>query len=244
MNMDYLKDIVQHTQGLGIIELVKITGKASETQINAMSADRSVIVSAKTTKPIPEFLGEFGMPNLSKLNVILGIPEYGKDAKISVIYKTIDKQSLPSGLQFENASGDFKNEYRFMSAELVKEQLKALTFKGATWDVTFEPSAQNILRFKYMASANSEETTFVAKTEGNSLKFYFGDHSSHAGSFVFAEGVTGVITNGFHWPVSVVASILALPGDKKFQISDEGAAQIIVDSGLSVYTYILPAQQK
>jgi hypothetical protein len=184
------------------------------------------------------------MPNLSKLNTILGIPEYSKDAKISVVTKTINAEVVPSALKFENANGDFKNEYRFMSADLVNDQLKPLRFKGVQWHVTFSPLAQNILRLKYMASANSEEATFIAKTEGNALKFYFGDHSSHAGDFIFADNVAGTIKNDCHFPVNVVSSILALPGDKVFQISDEGAAQIVVDSGLAIYTYILPAHQK
>jgi hypothetical protein len=42
----------------------------------------------------------------------------------------------------------------------------------------------------------------------------------------------------------VVISILSLPGDKTFKISDEGAAMITVDSGIAEYNYILPAQTK
>jgi len=39
-------------------------------------------------------------------------------------------------------------------------------------------------------------------------------------------------------------SILNLAGDKVFRISDEGAAQITVNSGLATYNFILPAQSK
>jgi len=39
-------------------------------------------------------------------------------------------------------------------------------------------------------------------------------------------------------------SILSLPGDKKYRISDQGATEITVDSGLAVYQYLLPAQSK
>jgi hypothetical protein len=39
-------------------------------------------------------------------------------------------------------------------------------------------------------------------------------------------------------------AILALSGDKTFRISDEGAAQITVDSGIAVWNYTLPAQIK
>jgi hypothetical protein len=101
-----------------------------------------------------------------------------------------------------------------------------------------------IQRLKFQASANSEETTFTAKTEGTDLKLFFGDHSSHAGNFVFHSGVTGTLSKGWAWPVAAVISILSLPGDKVFRISDEGAAQITVNSGLATYNYILPAQSK
>ena len=244
MKFDYLKDITQHTYGLGIIDLVKVTGTKTETSIDAMSDDRSVIVQAKVHKPIADFVGQFGMPNLTKLNIILNIPEYKDDATIPVTTVEKNGNKVLAGLHFENTAGDFKNDYRFMSAELINEQLKQVKFKGAKWNVEFEPSVANIQRMKFMAAANSDETTFVAKTENNNLYFYFGDHSSHAGNFVFASGVTGTIAKGFNWPVSVVLSILGLPGDKKFQISDEGAAQITVDSGLISYTYIIPAHQK
>jgi hypothetical protein len=222
MNLDYLKDIVQHTHGLGMIELVKLTGTAQDTSIDAMSEDRSVIVQAKTHNPIPEFVGQFGMPNLSKLNVILGIPEYKEDAKITVTMQDRNGEKVPVGLHFENKDKNFKNDYRFMSTELINETLKAIKFKGVKWNVEFEPSALSIQR----------------------LKFYFGDHSSHAGNFAFADGVTGTVAKGFHWPISVVQGILNLPGDKTFRFSDEGAAQITVDSGLAVYNYTMPAQQK
>lgn len=241
---EYLKDIVSHTHSLGIIELLKVTGTSTGTHIDAMAEDRSVIVSADTHTPIPEFIGQFGMPNLTKLNVILGIPEYKDDSKISVTTQKRNEETALSGLHFENKSGDFKNDYRFMSSELINEQLKTVKFKGVKWNVEFEPTVQNIQRLKFMSAANSEETTFVAKTEKGVLKFYFGDHSSHAGNFVFADGITGTLSKGYHWPIIVVQSILNLQGDKVFRISDEGAAQITVDSGMAVYNFILPAQQK
>ena len=241
---EYLKDIVSHTHSLGNIELIKITGTDTETQIDAMAEDRSVIVSAKTHTPIPEFVGQFGMPNLTKLNVILNIPEYKDDSKISVTTQDRNGETVLSGLHFENKSGDFKNDYRFMSSELINEQLKTLKFKGVKWNVEFVPQVQNILRLKFMASANSEETTFIAKTEKGALKFYFGDHSSHAGNFIFADGIVGTITKNYHWPIAAVQSILNLQGDKTFRISDDGATQITVDSGMAVYNFILPAQQK
>ena len=76
------------------------------------------------------------------------------------------------------------------------------------------------------------------------MKFYFGDHSSHAGNFVFENNITGALSKNWSWPVQQVLGILALSGDKTFRIADAGALMITVDSGLVEYNYILPAQTK
>ena len=238
---DHLQDIVQHTHSLGIIDLVKVVGTDSQTTIEAVSEERSAIVQAQFHNPVPEFVGTFGMPNLGKLNTILNIPEYKEDAKLSITKKD---DGAPNGVHFENKVGDFKNDYRFMSAEIVNDKLKTVKFKGVKWGVEIEPSVAAIQRLRFQAQANSEETTFIAKVENGNLVFYFGDHSSHAGNFVFAHDVAGSLNKAWSWPVSAVISILSLAGDKMIRFSDEGAAQITVDSGLAVYNYILPAQQK
>ena len=241
---DHLLDIVQHTHGLGVIDLVKITGTDSETQLEALAEDRSVIVQAKFKGVVAEFVGTFGMPNLGKLNTILNIPEYKENAEISAATQDKEGVKIPVGVHFENKTGDFKNDYRFMSADIVNDKLKTVKFKGVKWNVDIVPTNNSIQRLKFQASANSEENTFLAKTENGDLKFFFGDHSSHAGNFVFQTGVSGTLSKAWAWPVAVVISILSLPGDKTFKISDEGAAMITVDSGIAEYNYILPAQTK
>jgi len=241
---DHLQDIVQHTHGLGVIDLVKIVGTDAETSLEAIAEDRTVIVQAKFKGVVADFIGTFGMPNLGKLNTILNIPEYREDADIAVTRQDRNGESVPVGVHFENKAGDFKNDYRFMAAEIVSDKLKTVKFKGVKWNVDIVPSVASIQRLKFQAQANSEETTFTAKTEGTDLKFFFGDHSSHAGNFVFQTDVSGSLTKSWAWPVAVVISILNLPGDKTFKISDEGAAMITVDSGIAEYNYILPAQTK
>ena len=241
---DYLQDIVQHTHGLGIIDLVKITGSGNDTVINALAEDRSVIVEAKFKQPVADFVGTFGMPNLGKLNTILNIPEYREDAQLSINRQNRDGVDHPVGVHFENKAGDFKNDYRFMTAEVVNDKLKAVKFKGVKWNVDIVPTNASIQRLKFQASANSEETTFVAKTDNGALKFFFGDAASHAGDFTFEQGVTGTLSKAWSWPIAAVIAILNLPGDKTFKFSDEGAAMITVDSGLAEYSYIIPAQTK
>ena len=241
---DHLLDIVQHTHGLGVIDQVKIVGTEKETILEAIAENRSVILQAKFKGPIAEFVGTFGMPNLGKLNTVLNIPEYKENAVITVSTQDKNGEMIPVGVHFENKSGDFKNDYRFMSAEIVNDKLKTVRMKQVAWNIDIVPSAASIQRLKFQASANSEENNFIAKTENNDLKFYFGDHSSHAGNFVFQSGVSGKLSKAWAWPVAVVISILSLPGDKTFKISDEGAAMITVDSGIAEYNYILPAQTK
>jgi hypothetical protein len=241
---DYLQDIVQHTHGLGIIDLVKITGTGNDTVINALAEDRSVIVEATFKQPVAEFVGTFGMPNLGKLNTILNIPEYREDAQLTINKQNRDGVDHPVGVHFENKAGDFKNDYRFMTAEVVNDKLKAVKFKGVKWNVDIVPTNASIQRLKFQASANSEETTFIAKTDNGALKFFFGDAASHAGNFTFEQGVTGTLSKAWSWPVAAVIAILNLPGDKTFKFSDEGASMITVDSGLAEYSYIIPAQTK
>ena len=238
---DYLQDIVQHTHSLGFIDLVKITGTDALTSIDAVSEDRIAIIQAQFHNPVPEFIGTFGMPNLGKLKTILDIPEYKEDATIDITQKNTGE---PDGISFKNKSGDFKNDYRLMTANVVTDKLKTVKFKGVKWGVEIEPTVAAIQRMRFMAQANAEETTFIAKVENGNLVFYFGDHSSHAGNFVFAHDVAGSLTKAWNWPVGAVISILSLPGDKMIRFSDEGATQVTVDSGLAVYNYILPAQTK
>lgn len=241
---DYLLDLVEHTYDLGCIDLIKITGTDQETLIEGIAEDRSVVVQGKFAAPVADFVGVFGMPNLGKLKILLNLQEYRENAKITVETQARNGTDTPVNLHFENSAGDFRNDYRFMTSEIIAEKLKSAKFRGANWHVEFEPTVAGIQRLKMQAQANSEENTFKTKTEKGDLKFVFGDHSTHAGEFVFQPSVSGVLKHSWAWPVKHVISILDLTGDKVFRISDDGAAQITVNSGLAEYNYILPAQSK
>lgn len=241
---DTLLDIVAHTLSLGNIETCKITGTEEETLINALAEDRTVVVSGKFSSPIKNFSGVFGIPNLAKLNTLLNIPEYKENATIDVVMGQSAGETVPVSLDFKNQAGDFKNNYRFMSKQLVEEKIRNINFRGANWNITFTPTQASIMRLKFQSQAHSEETVFKTKVENGDLKFYFGDAASHAGNFVFQHGVEGNLKHEWSWPIQTFISIMNLSGDKVIQFSDDGAAQITVDSGLAVYQYILPANTK
>ena len=238
---DILQDIVAHTHSLGFLSIVKVSGE-DETTIDSMADDRSVILGARTNHKIAE--GVFGMPNLDKLALHLKNPEYQKDAKIDVVSAERNGEVVPTHIHFENAAGDFQNDYRFMNKAIIEEKLKTVKFKGSCWNVSFTPSVAAITRMKLQSAAHSEEPTFNVKTVDGNLVFSFGDASTHAGEFDFEKGVEGTLAHTWSWPVSQVQAILSLDGDKTMQISDQGAMQISVDSGMATYDYILPAQSK
>lgn len=241
---DILQDIVTHTHALGFLPIIKISGTIEETNIESMAEDRSVILTAKTHMPVEEFQGTFGMPNLDKLNIHLKCPEYKDNAKIEVVRQQRNGAEIPTTMHFENATGDFHNDYRFMSTEIINEKLKTVKFKGAAWDIEFQPAVASIQRLKFQSQAHSEETVFQVKTENSDLIVSFGDASTHAGKFTFQSPAGGKLKQAWSWPVQQVMQILALSGDKTMKISDAGAMMITVDSGLAEYNYILPAHSK
>ena len=238
---DILQDIVAHTHSLGFLSIVKVTG-GDETTIDSMADDRSVIMSATSNHSIAD--GTFGMPNLDKLALHLKNPEYQKDAKIDVVQAERNGETIPTHIHFENATGDFQNDYRFMNKAIIEEKLKTVKFKGAQWNVEITPSMAAISRMKLMSAAHSEEPTFNVTTKDNNLVFSFGDASTHAGEFDFEKGVEGTLQHTWSWPVAAVQAVLNLSGDVTMSISDQGAMMITVDSGIGTYNYILPAQSK
>jgi len=244
---DILQDVVAHTHALGFLSLVKVTSE-SDTQIDSMAEDRSVILSATTHSPVSEFKGTFGMPNLDKLALHLKNPEYKDKAKIEVVEAERNGEVVPTHIHFENETGDFQNDYRFMNKAIIDEKLKTVKFKGASWNVSFKPSMAAISRMKLQSAAHSEEPTFNVSTKDTGgvtdLVFSFGDASTHAGEFVFEAGVEGTLAHTWSWPVAQVQAILGLDGDATMSISDQGAMQISVNSGMATYDYILPAQSK
>jgi hypothetical protein len=240
---DILQDIVSHTQNLGFITTVKVTGTEEKTIINSIADDRSVIMEAETANPYPDMIGIFGMPQLNKLKYLLDGAVYKEGAKIEVKFETRNDETAPVGIRFENKDGDVKNDYGFMRQEIIAEKMKTVKFRGVKWDVELEPTVESIQRFKFQAGANNESPTFLAKTEGGNLKFIFGNAGSHAGEFVFASGVTGKLDRGWTWPVTPILSILNIAdaNNAKMSLSNEGAIQITLDSGLATYKYIILA---
>lgn len=240
---DILHDIVAHTHSLGFLSLVKIEND-TDTNITSIAENKNVVMLGSTHTPVPDFKGTLGMPNLEKLALHLKNPEYEENATITVVKQVRgeDPDPVPVHIHFENASGDFQNDYAFLSKNVINKKLSTPSFAGANWEIEFSPSVASINRMKLMSTAYSEEPNFSVSTDNSNLVFTFGDPSAHTGEFVF-EHNAGDLENTWEFPVKEVQSILSLDGDITMSIA-VGVIKISVDSGLAKYDYYLPAQSK
>lgn len=239
---DILLDLTSHVYDLGFLDALKVTGTDQSTTVDAVSEDRNVVLKAKFHTPVADFVdGLFGMPNLGRLKSILNLAEYKENAIITI---SKDANNYFDGLVFGNAAGDFKNVYRFMTANIVEKQMPTANFRGANYSIEFAPSVASIQRLKMQASVHSDNDLFLVKTENNSIKMSFGNYSSHAGDFVFQPNVSAVLKHTWAWSVKNMIPILELAGNKTIKISDTGVAEVVVDSGMAEYQFILPALSK
>jgi len=241
---DFLQDLVAHTHSLGVLPDIRVKVTDDNALIDALSDDRRVILQAATHSAIPELTGNFGMTNLHKLDLHLKCPEYRDNAIITLTVEPRGGDNIPTGIHFQNESGDYQNDFRFMNINLLDLSMKSSSVNISNWDIEFQPTQANIQRFKYQVSAHTEETLFQVSTKDNNLIFSFGDLNTHAGSFVFQTNVTGTIKGEWLWPKSTILNVLNLDGDKFVKITDKGAFQITVDSGITLYNYIFKAHVK
>jgi len=238
-----LLDALKHTNGLGIIHNIKVTGTDSSTELAAMDPDKTVIMTASLHAPVSEFEGEFGMGSLGILSSLMRLSNYqDANATIEVVREERNGAEMPATLIFKDTEGG-KDQYRFMTGKVVDEAMKVATFRGASYQVTIEPAQRRVAQLAEVAGIYSGvEPAFSVKTEDGKLIFEVGSTEGGViGRRVFADNVDGELTTTWRWPLSQFLNILKLGGTQIVRFSDQGACEIQVDSGLGVYTYIMPA---
>jgi len=239
-----LLDIIKHTSGLGIIENIKIiSDDDGGTTLAAIDSDKTVILEAKLHDVVSDFDGEFGMGSLGLLSSLTKLSNYqGDDASIEIIRDTRNDVEMPTTLIFKDGDGN-KDQYRFMSKEIIDQAMKVAQFRGANWDVTIQPAIKRIGQLSEVAGIYSGiDPAFSVKTEDGNLVFEVGStEGGIVGRRVFAENIDGTLNTTWSWPLVTFLNILKLGGTIVVQFSDAGACQIEVDSGIGLYRYILPA---
>lgn len=243
---DVLKDVVRHTHDLGIFEMVKIKGTTSETVVETVDADKTVIFKGETANPVADFAGS--TIGLSTMNVLKGYLQYpgfdDESATIKVLTQTRNEEEVPVEVEFKTTDGTDAH-YRFMLADVINQQLKDIKFKGAAFDVTISPTKKMLQDLGYFTGVlGSYEANFMPKTENGALYFYVGALGSNRTKILIDNNVSGDITTEWNWPLEVVLKILRLGDSSNVSMSfnNQGLLQLTVDSGLGSYTYLLPAR--
>lgn len=259
MIIDYLKDMVAHTSGLGISSL-KITGDGKTTTIEGSDENnKTLVIKGKFLKDVPEFKGEVGLGNLEWLtNYVKAYTHKDDVATIVREEKTYSQKVVDdSGNDVLDSSGEpetetvtndviteihfkrgtqMKNMYRAMNLRGIPEQPK---FGGLPWDIELEPTKRSIELLSIQAGFNVEKLFGVTVDDGT-MYLTFGNTAT----IEFASDVDGNITRAWTWELSKVLPVLKLSSDAecKMCFSDKGALQIVLTTGLAEYKYIIPAK--
>ena len=186
---DTLKDVLRHTHALGIYEMVKVTGTMEETEIETVDADKTVILKGKLKSPVADFVGNtVGLSRMGTLARFLEYPGFTEDtATVEVVTQKRNDEDVPAEVKFQDENGTDAH-YRFMASEIVNQQLKAINFKGASYDVEINPTAKMLKDLNFFSSALDLEDTFTPKTEGGNLYFLIGEAGSDRTKVKVAEG--------------------------------------------------------
>ena len=243
---DVFKDVLKHTHGLGIFEMVKLIGTVESTEIETVDAEKTVILKGKTLNPVPDFVDS--TVGLSRMGVLQGYLQYpgfdSDDATVKIETQERNEETVPVEVAFTSVDGNDAH-YRFMLADVINQQLKDIKFKGAEFDINIVPSVKNLKDLSYFNSVlGTYEGNFSPKTNGTELHFNIGDGVSDRTQILINNDIDGSITKDWRWPLDIVLRILRLSDSSNvvMSINDEGLLQIIVDSGIAKYTYLLPAK--
>ena len=236
-----LQDLVRCIAGTGY-EVVKVEGDDKETSFKAVSADRTVIMSAVTKEPVDDLKGEFGLSNLSVFGgIVQGKTFSGDDATIDVVMHPKNKD-VPVALNFKNDDGT-RMTYRLMDAGVVPKQP---VFAGTTYEVEIdEPERADINKFADVAGLLSEvEEMFTPEVIDDEVIFHIGDENSasHSASVKFADANGATFKAGFSWPIAQVLNILKLSDNSNttVKLASAGVMEIGIDTGIAEYTFLLP----
>jgi len=230
--IDYLKEIGVHTNGLGFLDVVKLSSNSDETSFMSITDDKSVFLTSVFKITCKEFNGICGLEEIGRLTTILNNPEYKENASVSIK----ENNGNPVSLTISNSSGDCINEYRFRAKELIESKLPNKTRKTVRWDISFEPNIAAIQKLKYQTQSVGNSSLTI-KTNGSDLMFSLGDVNTYTGQFVFSSGINGSIRTPRKWPLVQIYKILTLGGDKKIDICDDGIMQITVTTGMAEHQY-------
>lgn len=243
---DELLDIIKQTNGL--LECLKVTATATETSIKGCDANKTLFVEATLKNAIPEFEGEFGIPNMTLLNGLLNFANYRTDdAKLVVKKLTRNDQVTVEKIEFINKVTGNESDFRMMDPRHVPDQA---VIPQIPWDVTFTPSKSKVTEFAQLANLYSEiDKNFGIRTVNKDLQFFIGGDDSkaqsHRASMIFESNASGELKGNMFWDTGRFLSIMKLSGNNPttMKVTSRGVLLISVETAHAVYNYFLRADR-
>lgn len=239
---DILSDIVR--QSLNLFDTIKITGTDKETKVQGVSKTKFLFIEGQLKTPAPEFIGQFGMSNLTLLRGLLDFSSYKtENSTFNVRRMTNEKDGTETVEQIEFGDGKGAEAiYRCMNSR-IPEQAE---IKNIPWDVTFKPSKSKLAEFEELSKLYGVVSkTFSAKTEKGNLLFTLGEEGSsmHRASLVVEEDVDGELTGGLMWEFDDFFRVLKIANDPTIRLTSRGVMLIDTETAFGTYKYFLRAQR-
>jgi hypothetical protein len=246
MLYDNIKDILKHTLGVPSIEMVKLYGLDGVTFVEGMSPKQGVVFRGALLKHIPELEGTaVGLTRLRVLQGYTNFPPFKENPDgVSIVTQERSEKHIPTEIFFK-AVGGHTSRYRFMAEAIINNAVSVPKFNDVTWDIEVRPTKKAVDDLKYFASLlGSYENTFSLTFKNNNLYMNVGADAADKAVILFSEEVGGVIPDHFRWELNDVINILKLGENSEctMSLSSVGGLQISINSGLGVYTYIMPAR--
>ncbi len=240
---DALSDLLKQTSSL--FPQVLIQGKATETRVAAMTADKTIIFMATFKEPLPDLLGESALSNLGVLNGLLNFTSYNTDTSTFTVTRSARHDGVES-FEFKDAKKKAGSVYRLMNPAMIKEEDRPPSVANIPWEASFEPQKAKLTEFGQLQSMFSEvDKLFTPRTVDGDLRFIIGDEgsSNHRGDMVFEEDINATIKGDIKYSIPAFQSIMKIAGahPTTLNLNSRGVMMIRVETRFATYEYILRA---
>ena len=236
-----LSDVVKQC-ALANVEVIKVTGTDEDTLVQTFDADKTLFIEGHLNEVIPEFTGEFGITNLKMLSGLLGFTNYQTDTADFKV-RTRDLNGTKVLDQFEFKGSGSKSVFKLMDVQHVPQQAKIASIP---WNITLDEIGKSkITEFQQFAGLYAEiDKQFTVATEDGNLVITFGAvaSSTHSGSMVLAENVSGTLTSALTFPVDKFLTLMKIAQNaqsSKLMFTSKGLLGVETVTNHGSYKYFL-----
>jgi hypothetical protein len=240
---ELLQDVLKQSGSL--FPVLKITGTEQNTLVQGSDADKTLFMMAKLKDVIPEFAGQFGIPDVEKLRGFLDHPPYcAEGSSFRVKRATRGENEIVELFEFRDPR-NMGSEYRLMAPGLVPAQAE-LSDSKIPWTLDLQPEKAKVIEFTQMANLFKEIRSFQPRAQDGNLVMVFGldNSSTHRGNMIFAEGVGGSLSGDLRYDTAKFLAVLKMAGastQTRLSLTSRGVIKFSVETSYGAYDYYLRA---